>query len=101
MLLRVNNTLPSDGQYSISVNNKKVGIAAFNFDRSESDLKFGNKETLKNTYNQKNQQVLDNTSANLSAEVKEIKDGILLWKLCVILSLLFLLSEILLIRYFN
>ena len=38
VLLRVNNTLPSDGHYNISINDKTLGIAAFNFDRSESDL---------------------------------------------------------------
>lgn len=101
VLLRVNNTLPSDGHYSVSSNNRALGIAAFNFDRSESDLRFADKAGLKNIFNRKNQLVLENSNAGLSAEVKQIKDGILLWKLCVILSLSFLLAEILLIRYFN
>ena len=56
---------------------------------------------LANIFNQKNQIILDNTNANLSAEVKQIKDGVLLWKVCVILSLLFLLIEILLIRFWK
>jgi hypothetical protein len=101
VLLRVNTTLPSDGHYSIIANNKNLGVAAFNFDRTESTLKFAEKAELKNIFNQKNQLVLDNTRANLSAEVKQIKDGILLWKLCVILSLLFLLIEVLLIRFWK
>jgi len=93
--------LPSDGHYSITANNKNLGVAAFNFDRTESTLKFAGKAELKNIFNQKNQLVLDNTRANLAAEVKQIKDGILLWKLCVILSLLFLLIEVLLIRFWK
>ncbi len=101
VLLRVNTILPSDGHYAISANNKNLGVAAFNFDRTESNLKFTEKSELKNIFNQKNQLVLDNTSANLAAEVKQIKDGILLWKLCVILSLLFLLTEVLLIRFWK
>ncbi|HNY55407.1 MAG TPA: hypothetical protein PKI86_07265, partial [Chitinophagales bacterium] len=101
VLLRVNTTLPSDGHYSITANNKNLGVAAFNFDRTESTLKFAGKAELKNIFNQKNQLVLDNTRANLAAEVKQIKDGILLWKLCVILSLLFLLIEVLLIRFWK
>ena len=101
VLLRVNNLLSSDGIYVISANNKNSGIAAFNFDRTESDLKFTEKDDLKNIFNQKNQIILDNTNANLSAEVKQIKDGVLLWKVCVILSLLFLLIEILLIRFWK
>lgn len=101
VLLRVNTTLPSDGHYTIAANNKNLGIAAFNFDRTESNLKFADKAELKNIFSQKNQLVLDNTRANLAAEVKQIKDGILLWKLCVILSLLFLLIEVLLIRFWK
>jgi len=101
VLLRVNTTLSSDGIYTISANDKNLGIAAFNFDRTESNLKFTEKADLTNIFNQKNQIVLDNTKANLSAEVKQIKDGVLLWKVCVILSLLFLLIEILLIRFWK
>ena len=101
VLLRVNTTLPSDGHYTIAANNKNLGVAAFNFDRTESNLKFADKDELKKRFNQKNQLVLDNTRANLAAEVKQIKDGILLWKLCVILSLLFLLIEVLLIRFWK
>lgn len=101
VLLRVNTTLPSDGHYTIASNNKNSGVAAFNFDRTESNLKFADKDELKKKFSQKNQLVLDNTRANLAAEVKQIKDGILLWKLCVILSLLFLLMEVLLIRFWK
>jgi hypothetical protein len=101
VLLLVNTTLPSDGHYTIASNNKNLGVAAFNFDRTESTLQFADKDELKNIFSQKNQLVLDNTRANLAAEVKQIKDGILLWKLCVILSLLFLLTEVLLIRFWK
>ncbi len=101
VLLRVNTTLASDGHYAISADNKNLGIAAFNFDRTESNLLFASVSDLKSIFNRKNQLVLDNTRANLSASVKQIKDGILLWKLCVILSLVFLLVEILLIRFWK
>lgn len=101
VLLRVNTTLPSGGHYNIIGNNKTLGVAAFNFDRTESSLQFADKKVLKQTFTQKNQLLLDNTTSNLSAAVKQIKDGILLWKLCVILSLLFLLAEVLLIRFWK
>ncbi len=101
VLLRVNTTLASDGHYVISADNKNLGIAAFNFDRTESNLSFAAVSDLKTMFSRKNQLVLDNTRANLSASVKQIKDGILLWKLCVILSLVFLLVEILLIRFWK
>lgn len=101
VLLRVNNTLESDGHYTINSNNTELGIAAFNFDRTESNLKFASNDEIATTFNKKNQLILDNTKANLSAAIKQIKDGVLLWKICVILSLLFLLIEILLIRFWK
>ncbi len=100
-LLNVQTNLPNDGIYSILSDNKTVGMAAFNYDRTESSLEFAGKQDLASIYNQKNQLILDNTQANLAAEVKQIKDGVALWKLCVILSLFFLLIEILLIRYWK
>ena len=101
VLLRVNTTLPVDGFYTIMAQNKSAGIVAFNFDRTESQLKFATKEDLKKLFNQKNQIILDNTNVNLSAAIKQLKEGVLLWKLCVILSLLFLLAEVLLIRFWK
>lgn len=101
LLLHVNQTLPSDGLYTIANKDKDLGVAAFNFDRTESVLKFATKDELKSTYKLKNQLLLDNAAVNLSAKVKQIKDGVLFWKVCVILSLLFLLAEILLIRFWK
>ncbi|HMZ33968.1 MAG TPA: BatA domain-containing protein [Chitinophagales bacterium] len=101
VLLRVNTNLPSDAHYSVNADGKTVAMAAFNFDRTESDIKFADKSELQALYKNKNQIILDNTRTNLAAAVKHLKDGILLWKLCVILSLLFLLIEILLIRFWK
>lgn len=101
ILLRVNNTLPTDGLYNI-VNNAKIqAVVAFNFDRTESNLQFADNSLLAKTFNQKKQIILDNTQSNLSVAVKHIKDGIVLWKLCVILSLIFLLIEVVLIRFWK
>ena len=101
LLLHVNQILPSDGHYTISNNEKMLGVAAFNFDRSESVLKFATPSDLKQKYTLTNQLVLNNSAVNLSAKVKQIKDGVLFWKVCVILALLFLLAEILLIRFWK
>ena len=59
------------------------------------------KKSKRELFNQKNQIILDNTNVNLSAAIKQLKEGVLLWKLCVILSLLFLLAEVLLIRFWK
>jgi len=100
-LLRVNTTLPEAGHYTVMAGNNPLKVTAFNFDRSESQLVFTDKDKLKQRYSGKNQQILENTQANIASHVKQIKDGILLWKVCVILSLIFILTEILLIRYWK
>ncbi|HQD11693.1 MAG TPA: hypothetical protein PLW43_02010, partial [Chitinophagales bacterium] len=89
------------GHYTVMVGNNPLKVTAFNFDRSESQLVFTDKDKLKQRYSGKNQQILENTQANIASHVKQIKDGILLWKVCVILSLIFILTEILLIRYWK
>lgn len=99
VLLRVNQNLETDGVYSIRTGKNTMGSVAFNYDRSESDLRFKNNDQLKALYSAKNQLLLDNTAANLAASVKQIKEGIILWKLCLILCLVFILSEVLLIRW--
>ncbi len=101
VLLRVSWALPVDGYYTVSSANKSVAVVAFNFDRSESVLSFATREELKKLFKKPTQFVLDPSNTGLTAAVKKIKDGVLLWKLCVILALVFLLIEILLIRYFN
>jgi hypothetical protein len=99
VVLRVNQDLESDGIYTIRSGQTDKGAAAFNYDRSESTLKFKDKTALAALYSDKNQLLLDNSSANLAASVKQIKEGIILWKLCLILCLVFILSEVLLIRF--
>ena len=101
VLLRVNWTLPVNGHYTVSENNKPIAVVSFHFDRSESELRFADRQELRKRYNKISQFILNSSNSNLFAEVKKIKDGVLLWKLCVILALLFLLAEILIIRYFN
>ena len=101
ILLRVNTTLPTDGLYNIVNNAKTQAVVAFNFDRTESGLRFADNSMLAKIFNQKNQIILDNAQSNLSVAVKHIKDGILLWKVCVILSLIFLLIEVVLLRFWK
>ena len=99
VLLHVNHELESDGNYAIQTDKSAIGSVAFNYDRTESDLKFKDQKELKALYSAKNQLLLDNSASNLVAEVKQIKEGIILWKLCLILCLIFLLAEVLLVRF--
>ncbi len=72
-----------------------VGI---NYSRAESDLSFWNTNTLQTKSQLKNTHWLA-PNASVGAEVNSLEKGTPLWKVFIIFALLFLLTEILLIRF--
>jgi hypothetical protein len=100
LLLNPNTSIKQDGVYNVS----KDGVAtaqslAFNYNRKESILDFLSKDDIKQKFNYPKFNILDIKKANIGAQVKQLKGGIILWKICVILALIFLLLEILIIRF--
>jgi hypothetical protein len=57
------------------------------------------KEELKEKFTGNNIKLLDATNTNLSATITELSKGMALWKVCIILALIFLASEVLLLRF--
>lgn len=73
----------------------------FNFDRRESVLTYFDAASLKKLETA-SLKVFDETAeANFTALVGERNQGISLWRLCIILALLFLAAEVLLLRFFK
>jgi hypothetical protein len=75
---------------------------AFNMERAESILERFSEKELAEQYKNRHVSILTTTSA--AAFGKEIKDrylGTPLWKHALLLSLLFLLAEVLLIRFWK
>ncbi|MEI6409318.1 MAG: BatA domain-containing protein [Bacteroidota bacterium] len=71
---------------------------AFNYDRKESDLSYRTGDDLKNGL-PSNMHVLDeNAEANFSQIVGEQNQGIVLWRWCIVFTLLFLALEVLFLR---
>lgn len=87
------------GIYTLSSGDRVVLKAAFNFPSEESVLEFMDREELKGLYSARGQRLLSGSEGSLLAEVKHIREGRPLWKVCVIFALAFLLVEILLLRY--
>jgi hypothetical protein len=90
------------GNYRLMQGDSVLSWISFNYPRSESSLQFEDSESLKAKLDQAGW----NSAAIIDGNVKEIKPEILqasegksLWKLFVILALIFLLAEILLIRF--
>lgn len=105
----VNNTLSlftqnqvvTAGDYQVMQGATVLAGLSFDYSRSESDMSFYNKEALDQRIGElavKNVNVIEATEKSLTNSVQEINDGKKLWKLFLILALVFLACEVLLIR---
>ncbi len=77
---------------------------AFNFDRKESDMNFMTAEDLQKQIDEKglkNISIIQPNEKTLTNALQEVNDGKKLWKLFLILALIFLAAEILIIRLFK
>lgn len=95
------NQIKEAGYYKITQENKEILSVAFNYNRNESQMDFLTNEELTSNIeklNLKNITVLDSNKGTITNTLKETNNGSKLWKLFLILALLFLLSEILIIR---
>ncbi|MBK6985018.1 MAG: hypothetical protein IPH32_09815 [Bacteroidetes bacterium] len=85
-------------------NNVIIKDLAFNFDRKESDMNFMTQEDLQKQIDEKglkNVSVIELNEKSLTNALQEVNDGKKLWKLFLILALMFLAAEILIIRLFK
>jgi Aerotolerance regulator N-terminal len=99
-LLYVADQLQETGIYDLKKQDSLVVVLSFNDNRSESDLSyFTSAELAKLLPN--SSQVIEAGNGLLKEEISDTNFGIQLWKLCIILALIFLAAEVLLVRYFK
>jgi hypothetical protein len=97
-----NGQVKEAGNYSLLLNNVTQALLSFNFSRTESDVRQYSSdelESLKNSAGLKNVTVLETEDKSLARMLSEINEGVRLWKLCVILALVFLAAELLLLKF--
>lgn len=90
----------SSGFYDLMIDGKQLNVIAFNQDFSESDLNQLTEDDLSNLFHGN---VSFFESGNVASFGKAIENkyvGVSLWKYALMLALLFLLVEVLLIRFF-
>jgi len=96
--------IQNDGHYLILNEDTIIASMAFNYDRKESDLRYFNENELQDKIEisqLKNAYVVQNSGNNFSEIFDEIQNGKQLWKWCILLALLFILSEAAIIRFLN
>lgn len=89
------------GFYNLVLQGKVKAALAFNLDKAESYLRQMTLPEINTNFSgYENVLIFDvNDADNFSKEIKKNKFGVPLWKYAIILSLLFLLAEVLLIRF--
>ena len=102
LYLHIKNEVNKSGIFELNGIDKSSNPAiAFNFNRTESNLNFLKESDLKEKLATANIDVMNVNHKNLTAVVGEINQGITLWKVCLLLALLFILIEVLLLRFWN
>jgi hypothetical protein len=95
------NQVIESGYYELRFNGKAEKLLAFNHDSKESKMDFYSPEELRRFFvGKKNIVIFDNLlDGDFIKTFQENNIGTPLWKYCILLALLFLLIEILLIRF--
>lgn len=98
----VHNQIVEANNYGLYANNDAIGGVSFNYNRNESDLtcfRIGDLATKAGDLNWSNVNVFEPGAQSITDTLIESEQGKKLWKLCIILALLFLAAEILLLRF--
>ena len=92
------------GNYQLKSGSETSAGISFNYDRAESDLSYFSTQELTTQLENtgfSNFIILDSGYKDLTAALEEFNLGKRLWKLCIIFALLFLLTEIALLKFFK
>jgi len=93
--------IKKSGFYNANQEKKISASFAFNDDRAESNLHFYQQNQLIDWFGVTQKDIFNSQEASIQQQIKVSKLGFPLWKLCLILTLLFLILEMLLIKFFN
>lgn len=101
VILNLGNELQESGIYNVMAGTNIVAKMAFNYDQRESEMIFDNMEEIQQKFPKAKTSLLNQEKSNLTAKIKKVKEGIVLWKLCLIFALLFLAVETFILRFFK
>lgn len=103
-MLSVQDQVKIAGNYTITAGKQPVNVVAFNYDRKESNLSCMSAEELEKLFTTSALEapvLLDGDNAAIAHSLARLRDGVSLWKYCILLALIFLAAEVLLIRFFK
>ena len=103
-VMMLHNQLSLAGNYLLSSNTDSIRGLGFNYDRKESELACYTASEPQGQYEKEgytNFSVLEFKGKDITTTLKEAGQGKSLWKLCILLVLLFLAAELLLLRFWR
>lgn len=102
VFLGLNQQLNKAGFYDLFLRPEEtIGKYAFNFNRLESELAYFNESDLASYVGPNANIISINDAAVLTAKIEERSRGIVLWRWCLIIALIFLAIEVLLLRFWR
>ncbi|RLJ80038.1 BatA domain-containing protein [Pedobacter alluvionis] len=100
-LIYIADQIKNAGFYNLKRADSLLAVYSFNNGRTESDMHYLSKTELEQLAGKSNLKIFDTDKDAVKLIAGDNKIGQTLWKLCLILSLIFIAAEILLIRFFN
>lgn len=100
-LLYVADQVKKSGFYELKKSDDVLSVVAFNDDRMESDMHYASENEIKALFGKQNIAFYNAKKDALSMKVELKNNSSELWKLCLILAVVFFAIEIVLIRFFN
>jgi hypothetical protein len=97
----VRDQISNAGDYTFSVNGIPNAVYSFNFDRSESDITTLSTQEIRDQFGTDVTIIENIVFADLSSVISQDMFGKPLWKWCLSLSLLFLMLETILLRFWK
>ena len=99
--LYVADQIKETGNYHLLKNDSLLAVLAFNDTGAESDLTYASDGDIKSKFANQKIDLINPDKGSMQNAVKSINQGTSLWKLCLVLALIFLATEILLIRFYK
>lgn len=100
-LLYIADQVKKGGFYDLKKGDSTLAVVAFNDNRTESDMHYTNQSDLKRLFGKQSVTFLDSKVDGITSDFTTKNNGTELWKLCLVLTLIFLAIEILLIRFYS
>jgi hypothetical protein len=100
-LLYIADQVKKAGFYDVKKGDSTLSVVAFNNNRSESDMHYTNQSDIQKLFGKQSVTFLNSKSDSIKTGFAAKNNGTELWKLCLILSIVFLAIEILLIRFYS